>query len=136
MGHVHEHLTGAQVLTPEELVEAHKGLDDFREKRGFFDNEKAWKFDLATDLVVWWGRWGIMHPPLKKLAMRVLDQPTSIGAAERAWKVYSFIHDKKKNRLDHERATKLVQSHWNLWIINDLKDPLYEPLCLPAINQD
>ena len=91
-------------------------------------------FDDPVDLVGWWGRWGIMHPPLLKVALRVLNQPTSIGAAERVWKVYSFIHDKRKNSLDHARATKIVQCHWNLRIQNSLADPAYESLCLPNVE--
>lgn len=63
---------------------------------------------------------------LKKIAVMILDQPTSIGTAERVWKVFGWIHDKRRNRMSDDNASKLVECHWNLRIANDLEDPAYE----------
>jgi hypothetical protein len=56
----------------------------------------------------------------------VLSQVGGVGAAERNWKVFSFIHDRRRNRLSKDRAEKLVRLHYNLRIINKLKNTEWE----------
>lgn len=49
-----------------------------------------------------------------------------VGAAERVWKVFSFIHDRRRNRLSRIRAEKLVFLHYNLRIIDRLQNMEWE----------
>ena len=57
-------------------------------------------------------QWWVMHggecPELQRLAVRVLAMVSSAGACERIWSAYDFVHSKKCNRLDPDRAEDLV----------------------------
>ena len=46
----------------------------------------------------WWGIHGHSAPELKKLAFRLLGQPTSSSCAERNWSTYGLIHSSLRNR--------------------------------------
>jgi hypothetical protein len=50
---------------------------------------------------------------LSKVTTLVNTIPTSQAAAERVWIVYNFVHTKRRNRLSHEKTTKLVQLYVN-----------------------
>jgi len=39
--------------------------------------------------------------------------PSSQAAAERVWSIYDFLHNKRRNRLGHDKVTKLVQLYTN-----------------------
>ena len=45
---------------------------------------------------------------------------------ERNWKVFSYVHDRRRNRLTIDRAEKLVKLHYNLRIMNKLKNIEWE----------
>lgn len=61
-----------------------------------------------------WQTYGRKHfPVLSKVATLVNTIPTSQAAAERVWSVYNFVHTKRRNRLSHEKTTKLVQLYVN-----------------------
>ena len=67
-------------------------------------------------------------------AARVTSQTISIGAAERCWKAYAHIHCPKRNRLEPERAPKLVRVHYNLR--RKRSNPEFEDGHLPAMTID
>jgi len=46
----------------------------------------------------WWGIHGHSVPEQKKLAFRLLGQPTSSSCAERNWSTYGLIHSSLRNR--------------------------------------
>ena len=50
---------------------------------------------------------------LTKIALCILRIPTSSAASERNWSAFSYIHDKKRNRLTSERVFKLVYIYSN-----------------------
>jgi len=52
-------------------------------------------------------------PQITKLAVRILAIPTSSAASERNWSTFSYIHDKKRNRLTDDRVLKLVYIYSN-----------------------
>ena len=56
----------------------------------------------------WWVMHGGEYPELQKVAVRVLAMVSGAGARERIWSAYDFVHSKKRNRLDPERAEDLV----------------------------
>ena len=57
-------------------------------------------------------QWWLMHdgeyPELPKVAIRVTAMVSSAGACERVWSAFDFVHSKKRNRLDPDRAQDLV----------------------------
>lgn len=56
----------------------------------------------------WWQAPGAEYPELQTVATRVAAIVSSAGACERIWSAYEFVHSKKRNRLDHDRAQDLV----------------------------
>lgn len=59
-----------------------------------------------------------------------------MGAAERAWKVFSFIHDRRRNRLTKDRAEKLVWLHYNLRIIGKVHNQDWEEVMHAIPDED
>ncbi len=49
--------------------------------------------------------------------MRILSQPASASFAEQSWSEYDFVHNKRRNRLKTEVASKLVYVHSNLRLL-------------------
>ena len=49
----------------------------------------------------WWGIHGNSTPELKRLAFRLLGQPTSSSCAERNWSTYGMIHSSIRNRFNY-----------------------------------
>jgi hypothetical protein len=64
---------------------------------------------------------GAVAPELTKVAVRVLSIPTSSAAAERNWSTFSYIHDKKRNKLSNDRVFKLVYIYFNNKLKNQKK---------------
>ena len=64
---------------------------------------------------------GAVAPELTKFAVRVLSIPTSSAAAERNWSTFSYIHDKKRNKLSNDRVFKLVYIYFNNKLKNQKK---------------
>ena len=56
----------------------------------------------------WWVMHGGEYPELQKVAIRVTAMVSSAGACERVWSAFDFVHSKKRNRLDPDRAQDLV----------------------------
>lgn len=67
--------------------------------------------------------------------MCLVVQVCGVAAAERAWKVFSFIHDRRRNRLTKDRAEKLVWLHYNLRIIDRVHNQEWEEV-MHAIPDD
>src|SRR3954469_16131829 len=68
---------------------------------------------------------GAVAPELTKVALRVLSIPTSSAAAERNWSTFSYIHDKKRNKLSNDRVFKLVYIYFNNKLKNQKKLQMY-----------
>ena len=56
----------------------------------------------------WWEAYVDFAPDLLYAAVRVLALPGSSSACERNWSTFAFIHDKRRNKLHHTKARKLV----------------------------
>ena len=65
------------------------------------------------EAISWWHMYGGVAPELYSLAIRVLSQGVNTSCAERCWSTYSYIHSVKRNRLNCDRAEKLVFVHYN-----------------------
>lgn len=71
---------------------------------------------LAKDMpsYQWWVSNGGEFPELQQVAVRVLAMVSGAGACERNWSAYDFVHSKKRNRLDPNRARDLVYVFTNM----------------------
>lgn len=89
-------------------------LTEYKTCTGTFDLPLAWNTINNIDPVAWWrGNFEISAPELCKVAVRILEIPSSSAASERNWSTFSYIHDKKRNRLTNERVMKLVYIYSN-----------------------
>lgn len=69
----------------------------------------------------WWDIYGSAGKFISPIAKRILAQPLSSSSCERNWSSYSFVHDKKRNRLLPERANDLVFVYTNSKMISQSK---------------
>jgi hypothetical protein len=76
----------------------------------------------------WWSTYGRAWPHLRWFAMRLTAHGVSASACERNWNTYEWIHDRKRKRLGHSRAEKLVRSFSNLNLL--LRNAMYESGCV------
>src|SRR5450759_5024006 len=60
---------------------------------------------------------------LQTIARRILGQGCSASACERNWNIYSFVHNKVRNRLKHNRADDLVYIYANTRLIRHRRGP-------------
>ena len=83
---------------------------DYRNKRGCFTSATL---ELAQHIPAheWWQQWGRGVPVLAWVAKRALAQTTAASCSEQAWSEYDYIHSRRRNRLNPDRASKLVRGH-------------------------
>lgn len=101
---------------------AHVQYNYYKEKKGLFGKAVIFS-DRILDKTMpweWWNMYGGSVPELQKVAMRVLAQVASAGAAERNWSDFDFIHNKKRNRLGADKAKKLVKVFSNLRMLKNM----------------
>ena len=60
---------------------------------------------------------------LQTIARRILAQVCSALACERNWSMYSFVHNKVRNRLKHSRAEDLVYIYTNSRLLRHRRGP-------------
>lgn len=82
-----------------------------------FGSARASLRDAQLKPVSWWEKYGGSCPELQRIAMRVLSQDCSSGAAERNWSLFSSIHTKKRNCLSHAQLRRLVFVNTNLRLL-------------------
>ena len=58
--------------------------------------------------------YGASVPELQEVAMLVLSQPASASIIERINGEFAFVKDRRRNRLAHQKANKLVGLFHNL----------------------
>ena len=63
--------------------------------------------------------------------MLVLSQPASASIIERINSEFAFVKDRRRNRLSHKKANKLVGLFHNLRLLKRMKKPTYTE---PAIG--
>lgn len=108
-----------------------KQLALYRGKKGMFAREYI--LESAEDMPAyqWWDQHGASMPELKAFATLVLAQPASASICERINSEFAFVKDKKRNRLKHDTANKLVGLFHNLRLLARMKKPDYSE---PAIG--
>ncbi|CAL5328732.1 unnamed protein product [Camellia sinensis] len=96
-----------------EAVVIRKQISDFVSCKGVFSQPQAVNDRATMDALSWWHLYGGAAPELYSLALKVLSQSVNTSCAERCWSTYSYIHNVKRNRLNVDRAEKLVFVHYN-----------------------
>ena len=91
---------------------------------GNFGDIDAINSKSTMDAKSWWLLYGTSAPLLQKIALRLVQQPSSSSCAERNWSTYSFVHSMKRNRITPKRAEDLVYVHSNLRLLSR-KNPSY-----------
>ena len=78
---------------------------------------------------LWWDQHGAAVPELQAVARMILAQPGSASICERINSEFEFIKDRRRNRLSHDKADKLVALFHNLRLLKRMKKPNYsEPM--------
>ena len=84
----------------------------FRHKRAPFHDMLDPKQQKCSPYA-WWDFEGACGKLLAPIAKRILVQTVSTSSCERNWSSYSFVHDRKRNRLLPKRADDLVFVYTN-----------------------
>ena len=103
----------------------------FRGRKGVF--ARNWVMDAAKDMpaYMWWDQNGASVPELQCFARMVLAQPASASICERINSEFEFVKDRRRNRLSHEKANKLVSLFHNLRLLKRMNTPKYSE---PAVG--
>ncbi|CAL5357051.1 unnamed protein product [Camellia sinensis] len=104
-------------------------ISDFVSKKGVFAQPQAVKDRATMTALSWWHMYGGAAPELFSLAIKVLSQSVNTSCAERCWSTYSYIHNVKRNKLNVDRAEKLVFVHYNHRLLFSSLFYLYYLLC-------
>lgn len=103
-----------QEYYPEESITIWTQILQYKNQSDVFANNLSWASIGAVDSITWWkSQFQNSIPELTKVASSILRIPTSSAASERNWSAFSYIHDKKRNRLTSERVFKLVYIYSN-----------------------
>ncbi|KAL1499928.1 hypothetical protein AB1Y20_012610 [Prymnesium parvum] len=97
----------------------------YEERHGPFAEEFI--ISAAEDMPahLWWDKYGFCVKELQTVACYVLSQCPTASIIERINSDFAFIKDKKRNRLKHDRADKLVALFHNLRMVNKMKKCAY-----------
>ena len=100
-------------------------LSIYRQKKASFARE--WVMNAAKEMPahLWWDEHGGCVPELQSFARLVLAQPASASICERINSEFEFIKDRRRNRLGHEKANKLVALFHNLRLLKRIREPRY-----------
>lgn len=77
--------------------------------------------NLKCSPYAWWDFEGACGKLLAPIAKRILAQTLSSSSCERNWSSYSFVHNKRRNRLLPKRANDLVYVYTNSRLLASAK---------------
>lgn len=97
----------------------------YRNRKGMFAYECVMDAAKNMPAYLWWDQNGATVPQLQTMARLVLAQPASASIIERINSEFEFIKDRRRNRLKHERANKLVSLFHNLRLMKRMREPRY-----------
>ncbi len=105
----HDFLTVAiRLLGDQDAARAIDQYHTYRTRTGLFSLPTARSYCDSSNPWDWWASYGTGVPELQRLAMKVLSQPASASSSEQNWSMYDYVHDKRRNRLKPDVASKLV----------------------------
>ena len=91
-------------------------MNKYEERLGPYSSEEAPDIRVANlQPHQWWSRVG--GEALLKIAKRVLALTCSASLCERNWSMYSFVHNKSRNRLSTKKAEDLVYIYTNMRLL-------------------
>jgi hypothetical protein len=70
------------------------------------------------------------------MAQKVLNQISCASMCEKNWSTYDFIHNKKRNRLQPDKANDLVEVFSNLRLISKVNNIEYEDQMVAWDNRE
>ena len=100
------------LYTPKTYPDVVQEFLAFRHKRAPFHDMLDPKQQKCSPYA-WWDFEGACEKLLAPIAKRILGQTVSTSSCERNWSSYSFVHDRKRNRLLPKRADDLVFVYTN-----------------------
>ena len=109
-----------KLCTPETYPDVVKEFIAFRHKNVPFHDMLDPKHQKCSPYA-WWDFEGACGKLLAPIAKRILAQTLSSSSCERNWSSYSFVHDKKRNRLLPGRANDLVYVYTNSRLLANAK---------------
>ena len=84
----------------------------------------------------WWEQYGSSVPELQTVACIILSQPTSASIIERINSEFSFIKDRRRNRLGHFKSNKLVGLFHNLRLLKRMRQLMFTEHCVGWNDDD
>jgi hypothetical protein len=108
----------------------------YRAKKGTFSREWVMASAESQPAYLWWDANGGAVPELQYMARLVLAQPASASICERINSEFAFVKDKRRNRLEHKKASKLVGLFHNLRLLRRMKKPNYVEPAIGWNNED
>eukprot|EP00253_Pinus_taeda_P001478 PITA_01478 len=101
----------------------------------FYNEGSSIQRDPKVMRAHWWIDCGTEAPQLQEFAIRVLSQPCSASSWECNSSVFEHIHNKNRNKLEHERLEKLVFIYYNLRMLTKQAKPKdTDPILLDTID--
>ena len=92
-------------------------LTMYRNKLGVFARPQVMEAASEMPAHLWWDSNGGTTPELRTFATLILAQPASASIIERINSEFAFVKDRRRNRLGHDKANKLVGLFHNLRLI-------------------
>ena len=131
-----EHLFAKVLKDRKEVFQAILG-DDWQYNAAMAQHTQYVKLDLqatAASSCEGWAPWEWWHngdaaqrfPQLRRVAERVLAQPSSAAASEHNWSNHDFIINKRRNKLSVQRAEDLVFVFSNMKLLLHVNTPEFE----------
>lgn len=90
-------------------------LANYQNKEGMWAKPFIWVSVDRVSPTLWWKTYA-SQTDLGAVAVRILSAPITSAATERSFSTFSWIHNKKRNRLTTQRAGKLtyIAHNWRL----------------------
>lgn len=107
-------------------------LGMYRSREGLWGREFVWKAveNEKLSALLWWKTF-YQNTELGKLAIRILSVPSTSASVERSFSTFSFIHDKKRHKLNTSRAGKLCYIAHNWKLMHRLNAPTTKKIETP-----
>ncbi|XP_072076686.1 uncharacterized protein [Arachis hypogaea] len=108
--------------------ETMKEIHLYRDRKESFDKPEPIRAVSKLKPDEWWRLFGSSTPCLQKIAVRILSQASAASSGcERNWSLFYQIHNKRRNRLEHDRLNDIVYVTYNLHLkSNEIDDYLYQ----------
>ena len=90
----------------------------FRQRKGLFSRAEAAGFNNQP--MKYWHLYGSETPIIQELATTLFSQVTNASACESNWSSFEYLYSKRRNKLNTEKARKVVYVHSNLKLLNYL----------------